>query len=714
MAFLGVALSLVLPVRGADNPSVPPGAHTTGDCIKVTSKASLVHLGSLDSFDITTGGTTAAIQILECVEKGNLEGARGASAIYQRIIPNENFGGEYTALNWLCEYLVAPPREQKALLQDRYVASFYHVLADNNYDLLRTYLRRKYHIGQGKTREDDEAAHRFRFLEDFILFNNPRREQWEKSSRIIEAIGLKPGAVVADVGCGPGYYTFKFAEIVGGAGQVYAIDNNERHLRYLSGLTKEFGIRNVHVVKPLAGDVNLPGDVQLDHAFLCSMYHVLYAAASEGEREGFIASIRRRLKPGGTLVLVDNSLVEDQTLPYHGPHIAKELVINQLEHYGFTLVATHQFIPQRYMLIFKLSGEGAAATGRGTLCDGKDCIPLRSSLSLVHFDKGGTGPGFSLAGRKAARHFYLALDRGDKTEARTAAALFKELLPRERFGDEYSAFLWYCDYLLASPEQRKRLLSDRFDAEYFRFLGGESFTILKKYVYYKYYLDAADADVEKGPGANIRPKEPDITQDQMIDWGEFIAFNNPRRETWERTSELLKFLNLRPGTSVADVGCGPGYYTYKFSELVGNRGRVFAVDTNDEILNFVNSIASRHGLTNVTPIKSRLNDTQLPSDSVDMVFLCSLYHSVYITSMEYVKDQFIESIKRALKKGGRLVIADNDVLRDDQVPYYGPRIDRRLTIAQLKHYGFRLVDTAQFIPQRYVLVFQVDERPSSP
>ena len=150
-----------------------------------------------------------------------------------------------------------------------------------------------------------------------------------------------------------------------------------------------------------------------------------------------------------------------------------------------------------------------------------------------------------------------------------------------------------------------------------------------------------------------------------------------------------------------------GYYTFKFSELVGERGRVYAVETEPQMLDYIASTASKHGLSNIESIKCRLNDTKLPPASVDTIFLCSVYHAVYVTSMEYVKDQFIASIKRALKRDGRLVIVDNEIMRDDRLPYFGPRIDRRLIIRQLEHYGFRLVDTAQFVPQRYVLVFRL-------
>jgi hypothetical protein len=93
---------------------------------------------------------------------------------------------------------------------------------------------------------------------------------------------------------------------------------------------------------------------------------------------------------------------------------------------------------------------------------------------------------------------------------------------------------------------------------------------------------------------------------------------------------------------------------------------------------------------------------------VDLVYICSVYHAIYMGSLEYVKDGFIDSLKRSLRKGARLAIADNAVLADSENPYYGPRIAPELIVSQLKQYGFRLVDRAQFIPQRYILVFEVE------
>ncbi len=405
LAAIGLVPAPTLP---RDSHAASPPVHRTDECVKVTSKVSLLHLGSLDSFDITRNGTDAAVKILDCIERGDPESARDALEVYKRLIPVENFGGEYTALQWLCEYLIASPQKKNEIIADKFAASYFHVLADNNYAVLKEYLKRKYHLDGTKTRRDDEAALRFRFYEDIILFNNPRRERWEKTGLILRAIGFKPGEVVADIGCGPGYYTFKIADLVRETGRVFAIDNNDRHLEYLSGLIKAYDARNVRIVRPSFGNTSLPDDAMIDHAFMCSLYYVLYASMAEGERAAFIGSIRRHLKPDGTLVVVENAMVEDPRLPYHGHYIAKELVIQQLKHYGFTLIATHQFIPQRYVLVFRPSRAEPESRGSQAVCDGKDCIPIHSSLSLAQFNKPGLTPGYTFAGRRAARLFYRA------------------------------------------------------------------------------------------------------------------------------------------------------------------------------------------------------------------------------------------------------------------------------------------------------------------
>jgi len=710
--------SLLIALAGATTFAQAPDLGTEPlHFLQVTSKVSLIHLGSLDSFDITQGGTQAGSLLFQCLQTGNPEPARKAAAIYENIIPSENFGGEYTALQWLCEYFTAPRSEQVRLLADPVTAAWYKYLSQDHFEPLKDYLKKKYHLLEWKNRRTPKSEPKFRFLEDFLLFNNPRRERWEKTGKILEVLGLKKGDVVDDIGCGPGYYSFKFAELVGPTGYVYAEDINRQHIDYVSKLTKQMGVKNIETVMPKENE-DLRLARKADLTFLCSLYHNIYALDADEDRDKFVGILKNNLKPDGTLVVVDNGLVDDTKLPYHGPHISRDFIINQLWYYGFRLVKSYQFIPQRYILIFKLMPGPEPAPVKFAKPLAEDCIPIPSKSSSIRFPKTSSGsPGFTLAGRKAARLMYAALDKKEPATIRGALEAYRSLVPKERFGDEYLALEWFCEYLLASEAEKQQKLASWLVRAYFDHLAPDDFKVLKTYLRYKYHFDAVldDEDVKRAPRGTQRlhpdevelPASAPVTQDQLNDWGEFIAFNSPYRENWEKTSKVLEFLKLKPGDSVADLGCGPGYYTFKFSDLVGPTGRVYAIDTVPALTNYIGEVCRKSEVHNVQTILARDNDTRMPPNSADLVYICSMYHAIYAIALEYVKDGFFATLKPALRKGARVVIADNAVLKDSENPYYGPRIAPELIIAQMKYYGFRLVDRAQFIPQRYILVFEL-------
>jgi SAM-dependent methyltransferase len=340
-----------------NNEALPPPDKT-----QITSKVSLVHLGSIDSFTITEQGTQAGRLLLTALQNKTLDDPMKAKVIYQRIIPIEHYGGEYTALEWFCDYLVSTDQQRQEMLADRYHRSFFEFFSANDYANLKEYLGRKYHLSKFSDADNEAGRERIAFLEDFILFNNPRREEWEKTSKIIDCLKLGPGMTIADVGSGPGYYTFKFSEITGNSGKVYALDTVQAHLDYVKNVAKKFELNNIVVRKDRPDSTDLPAN-DSDLVFMCSLYHIIYATATEEVKDRFIDSIKKALKPDGRFVVVDNAVVPAGKLPYHGPHIAKELIIGQLYYYGFDLVEQHQFIPQRYVLVFKkrAGSQGAVA-----------------------------------------------------------------------------------------------------------------------------------------------------------------------------------------------------------------------------------------------------------------------------------------------------------------------------------------------------------------
>ena len=334
--------------------------------VQVNSYMSLVHVGSSDSFAITTEGRQAAGLLLSALEEPDQNKARNeaqqASKIYDQIIPRENYGGEYSALQWFADYFAADLKDKPAFLEDPQTRFFFRVFGGKDYATLKEYLIRKYRLRDIGDEDTRGGQDRKAWLEDTILFNNPRRESWESTSILLKLLKLKQGEKIADVGSGPGYFTFKFAKMVGPEGRVYAIDTVAAHLRYVEYAKKAMRVDNIATVETDGRSLGLIGpDAKVDAIFLCSLYHNIYAMSTPPERDSLVNSFKDSLADDGTLYLVDNGLVPPGVLPYHGPYIAKELIIGQMLNYGFELVEQHQFIPQRYLLVFRKKKEELSA-----------------------------------------------------------------------------------------------------------------------------------------------------------------------------------------------------------------------------------------------------------------------------------------------------------------------------------------------------------------
>jgi predicted methyltransferase len=333
----------------------------------VRSSVPLVHVGSNDSFAITTEGRSAAALLLNALEEKDPEKARAeaekSSKIYDKIIPRENYGGEYSALQWFGDYIAASPDERPKFLKDPQVKFFFVKFSANNYALLREFLIRKYRLRDIGDEETKNGQDRKIWLEDTVLFENPRRETWEHTSKFMKLIKIRPGYRIGDLGGGPGYYSFRFARKVGPKGIVYDIDTNADHLKWVEQAKVAMGVTNVQTVQTGGSTLGLVDSAgKLDIVFLCSLYHNIYAMTTQPERDQLAASIRDALKPDGRLYLADNGIVKPGTLPYHGPYIAKELIIAQMRNYGFDLVHNYQPIAQRYLLVFKKRPEPKTRT----------------------------------------------------------------------------------------------------------------------------------------------------------------------------------------------------------------------------------------------------------------------------------------------------------------------------------------------------------------
>lgn len=131
-------------------------------------------------------------------------------------------------------------------------------------------------------------------------------------------------------------------------------------------------------------------------------------------------------------------------------------------------------------------------------------------------------------------------------------------------------------------------------------------------------------------------------------------FEAEGRENYARRHEIVAALDLAPGMAVADIGAGTGFFTHLFAEKVGPNGRVYAVDIAPQFLEHIAADARKHRQSQVTTVLGSQDSTNLPRESVDLIFLSDVYHHLERPAA------VLASIRRALRPGGRLVVVEFD------------------------------------------------------
>ena len=186
----------------------------------------------------------------------------------------------------------------------------------------------------------------------------------------------------------------------------------------------------------------------------------------------------------------------------------------------------------------------------------------------------------------------------------------------------------------------------------------------------------------------------------------------PERDAWQRPDEVMDALGVKPGSVVADVGCGAGYFTFHLAARVGPKGRVYAEDIKEDRLAEIRKRAQKEGVTNIETVSGAEDDPHLPLASVDVVMIVDAYHEM----RHY--DAMLEGIYRALKPGGLLALIDGvaEPGRPRDEYYEHHRMPEQLEREGAERNGFRFVrerpgfTRAEDKKEYYFLIF---ERPGA-
>jgi ubiquinone/menaquinone biosynthesis C-methylase UbiE len=183
----------------------------------------------------------------------------------------------------------------------------------------------------------------------------PTRQLEEKTDEMIEALKLKPGDVVADIGAGTGYVTWRMAKKVGATGKVYAVEIQQEMLDLLDANMKERGVTNVVKALGTVSDPKLPTNA-VDLIIMVDVYHEFDHPYEMTE------GMARALKAGGRLVFVEFRK-EDPNVPIKEVHkmsieqVKKEMAVHPLEY-----VETISTLPWQHIIIFKKKGDKPRAS----------------------------------------------------------------------------------------------------------------------------------------------------------------------------------------------------------------------------------------------------------------------------------------------------------------------------------------------------------------
>jgi len=178
-------------------------------------------------------------------------------------------------------------------------------------------------------------------------------------------------------------------------------------------------------------------------------------------------------------------------------------------------------------------------------------------------------------------------------------------------------------------------------------------------------------------------------------------FNKKASKPKYKADQIMETLALKPGQIIADIGSGGGYFTNRFAKAVGDKGKVYAVDTNQEFLAFIKKQAMEQRVTNIVTMHTGSEHPDLPKHTFDYVFLRNVSHHLP-NRVEY-----FQRLKETLKPDGKIAIIEYDgrggffsfhKLHRHYVPQHA-------LLDEMKQAGYSIQKSYDFLSQQSFTIF---------
>jgi len=176
-------------------------------------------------------------------------------------------------------------------------------------------------------------------------------------------------------------------------------------------------------------------------------------------------------------------------------------------------------------------------------------------------------------------------------------------------------------------------------------------------------------------------------------------FNKKAADAKNKPDKTIELIGLKQGQTIADIGAGGGCFSLRFAEIVGEKGKVYAVDTNPGFLQFIKSKGEENGLNNIVTILTK-DKLDLPEESLDFIFMRNVTHHIP-NRVEYFKN-----LKQFLKPYGKVIIIEYKKGKFFTFRgLFGHHVPKETLIQEMEEAGYKLEKALDFLPEQHFTIY---------
>ncbi len=181
------------------------------------------------------------------------------------------------------------------------------------------------------------------------------------------------------------------------------------------------------------------------------------------------------------------------------------------------------------------------------------------------------------------------------------------------------------------------------------------------------------------------------------------AYEGVDRDEWQQPDAVIALLGIGPGDRVADLGAGGGYFTFRLAEAVGESGRVYAVDVDDDMVDYLWREASERRAGNVAVVRGELEDPKLPDGEIDLLFVCDTYHHIAD------RPAYFRRVLVDLAPSGRVAIVEYDDRAGGFASTFGHFTPAETIEREMREAGYEQIANHEILPRQSFQIFRADD-----